>query len=255
MTDRVLSLLHAGHRGSITALSRRGLLPQVHKPAGILKLDAADIPFGAGLGYLMRWLRSLAKDHEARGGDWRGVIDGLRPHTQVLWRSLPLEARRRFLRHGRTWWDIHRHRMAPLAAARIDEARRRGQLTVIGGRVVGFEPAGEKVAIRYLARGDGKERHLPVDAVYECRGRATNVEETDNPVLRQLLAAGAARPDALGLGLDVGEDCAVTGRDGARSARIRAVGPITSGTFWEIVAVPDIRRQVAMLADRLLDRG
>jgi uncharacterized NAD(P)/FAD-binding protein YdhS len=70
--------------------------------------------------------------------------------------------------------------------------------------------------------------------------------------LRKLFADGLVRSDALCLGLDVGEDCAVIRRDGRKSDRLYAVGPITSGVFWEIVAVPDIRQQVAMLAGRLM---
>lgn len=252
MADRVLSLLHAGHRGRITAISRRGLSPQAHRPVQPLRLDAADIPYGTGVVYLTRWLRRLVAEHRRSGGDWRAIVDGLRPYTQPLWRSLSQEARRRFLRHVRAWWDIHRHRMAPDAAARIEAARRTGQLAIVAGRVIGFDPQGSRVAVRYIARTGATERRIDADAVFECRGRAADVTATENPVLRQLLADGRVRPDSLGLGLDVGLDCRVLRADGAPSDRLYAVGPITSGTFWEIVAVPDIRQQVAKLAGNLL---
>lgn len=252
MADRVLSLLHAGHRGRITAISRRGLSPQAHRPVQPLRLDAADIPYGTGIVYLTRWLRRLVAEHRRSGGDWRAIVDGLRPYTQPLWRSLSQEARRRFLRHARAWWDIHRHRMAPDAAARIEAARRTGQLAIVAGRVIGFDPQGSRVAVRYTARTGATERRIDADAVFECRGRAADVTATENPVLRQLLADGRVRPDSLGLGLDVDLDCGVLRADGSPSDRLFAVGPITSGTFWEIVAVPDIRQQVAKLAGNLL---
>ncbi|WP_245196651.1 FAD/NAD(P)-binding protein [Labrys sp. LIt4] len=253
MADRVLSLLHAGHRGRITAISRRGLSPHAHRPVQPLRLDAADIPYGTGITYLTRWLRRLVAEHQRAGGDWRAVVDGLRPYTQPLWRSLSQEARRRFLRHARAWWDIHRHRMAPDAAARIEAARRTGQLAIVAGRVTGFDPRGSRVTVRYTARTGASERRIDADAVFECRGRAADVTATENPILRQLLAEGLVRPDSLGLGLDVGLDCGVLRADGTASHRLFAVGPITSGTFWEIVAVPDIRQQVAKLARNLLE--
>ena len=59
------------------------------------------------------------------------------------------------------------------------------------------------------------------------------------------------RPDALSLGLDVTQNCALIDRDGAISRRLFAVGPVTKGTFWEMTAVPDIRQQAEFLAEQL----
>jgi uncharacterized NAD(P)/FAD-binding protein YdhS len=36
--------------------------------------------------------------------------------------------------------------------------------------------------------------------------------------------------------------------DGAISRQLFAVGPVTRATFWEMTAVPDIRRQCELLA-------
>jgi uncharacterized NAD(P)/FAD-binding protein YdhS len=40
-------------------------------------------------------------------------------------------------------------------------------------------------------------------------------------------------------------------RDGTPSRRLYGLGPITKGALWEIVAVPEIRMQIARLAARL----
>ena len=252
MADRVLALLHAGHRGPITAISRRGLVPHAHRIVEPYQLDAADIPFGTHIGYLTAWLRRLVREAELQSRDWRSLIDGLRPHTQALWQALAPEARRRFLRHIRPFWDIHRHRMAPQAGERIAAARASGQLRVLAGRVLDYGPSGAGVTVTYRPRPGGAAAQLQADIVFECRGRASEVTATDNPLLRQLFADGLARPDTLGLGLDATLDGALIDRDGRASPRLFAVGPITSGVFWEIVAVPDIRRQVADLARHLL---
>jgi uncharacterized NAD(P)/FAD-binding protein YdhS len=251
MADRVLALLHAGHSGPITAISRRGLVSRTHRAVEAYQLDPADVPFGTHVSYITAWLRRLIRHAERSGTDWRGIIDGLRPHSQALWRSLPQEARRRFLRHARPWWDIHRHRMAPQAGDRVDQALRNGQLRVIAGRVLGFTPNAQGVDVDYLPRLGREPAVLRVDAVFECRGRAADVTATDNPLLKQLFDEGLARPDGLKLGLDVTGDCAVIDQAGHALPRVFAVGPITSGVFWEIVAVPDIRRQAAELAQHL----
>jgi hypothetical protein len=101
MVDKALSLLDAGHRGQITTVSRRGLLPQPHADSAPLRLDPADLPLGAGVVWTTRWLRRLVREVERRGGDWRDFVDGVRPHVQALWAAFPDEAKRRFLRHAR----------------------------------------------------------------------------------------------------------------------------------------------------------
>ena len=49
---------------------------------------------------------------------------------------------------------------------------------------------------------------------------------------------------AFGVGIDVDERSRVNGAE-----RLWAVGPLTKGALWEIVAVPDIRGQVADVAN------
>jgi uncharacterized NAD(P)/FAD-binding protein YdhS len=61
-----------------------------------------------------------------------------------------------------------------------------------------------------------------------------------------------AQPDERRIGLDVTTDLHVVDAAGQPLPRLYAVGPLTRGKFFEIEAVPDIRRQVADLAARLV---
>ena len=158
MVDRVLWLLHDGHTGPITAVSRHGLMPQAHRPVPLAApVQGRDVPFGAPIAGLMRWLRERADAAERAGVGWRTAVDGLRPHTQALWALLPDADRRRFLRHVRPFWDIHRHRIAPEAAVQLGEAERRGQFRVLAGRVAGFAPRPGGVAVSVVPRGTGRK--------------------------------------------------------------------------------------------------
>ncbi len=256
MVDRVLWLLHDGHRGPITAISRHGLLPQAHGPGTPLPLSAEDVPFGAKLTQFMAWIRARAAAAEQEGLGWRNAFDGLRPHTQALWAYLPESERRRFLRHAKPLWDLHRHRIAPQASLRLAEARARGQFRVLAGRVEAFTPRPDgSVAVDVTLRGGTGTETLAAAAVFECRGRAADVTRSENPLLRDLLVRGTARPDTLGLGLAVSVDCALLDDRGRASERIYAMGPVTSGTFWEIVAIPDIRKQAQSLATTLREHA
>jgi len=250
MVDVVLSLLDAQHRGPIRAISRRGLLPQVHKPARPLELAAWDLPRTTSITRLTRWLRGRVRAAVADGWDWRSVIDGLRPHLQDLWRRLSLEERQRFLRHLRPWWDVHRHRMSPDVAAQIEAARARGQLSVNACRIVDMIPGDSQVQVTLRPRR-GEIETAEYARVINCSGPETDYRACDDPLIGDLLRRGFARPDPLGLGLQVSEQGALLSADGKASPRLFALGPVTRGSFWEIVAVPDIRMHCARLAAHL----
>src|SRR3954468_15751776 len=97
MVDTVISLLDQGHTGPIRAISRRGLLPRQHVGAisdetGEIRLPKAwsfdPVPSGRSLVALTQAVRRTIDQAERGGRGWRSVIDGLRPHTQRLWREL-----------------------------------------------------------------------------------------------------------------------------------------------------------------------
>ncbi len=248
MVDTCLSLLLRGHIGEIVAISRRGLLPAVHKKTSPIVVHGADIPLNQGLPEFVRWFRDLVRSTEARGGGWRDVVDGLRPHNQAIWRAWPDASRRQFFRHLKAWWDIHRHRMAPEAGERLSKAIASGQLRVIAGRVLDVTRDDAGFAARIRSRNSQLVEEIRVAHVYECAGVIADPGKSANPLIRSLLAAGVARADPLQIGLDVAADGALISRDGACNDRIYAVGPLTRGTFLEIEAVPDIRIQCQHLA-------
>jgi len=251
MVDAYLQLRASGFDGQIIGVSRRGLLPSTHKVARPVRLDSADIPLGTDLSYFVRWFREFIAETEARGGDWRDAIDGLRPYNQRIWQSWPASAKRRFLEHTKAWWDVHRHRMAPEIHRQIEKARDAGKLRLIAGRVAGATDAGPGKTVIVEHRNGKRSEEILAGLVIDCTGISSNVSQAGDGVLRSLIDAGQARPDPLHIGLDVTPDCAVIDNDGKASSRLFAAGPITRGTFFEIDAVPEIRAQAAKLAKRL----
>jgi uncharacterized NAD(P)/FAD-binding protein YdhS len=254
MVDYVLSLLQAGHRGPITAMSRRGLLPRPHRFVAPLLLDAADVPFGTDISYLLRWLRGVVGRRLEPDQDWRSVVDALRPFIRDIWQSWPDATKRRFLRHARPWWDVHRHRTTPEIDARLRAAAGSGQLRVIAGKVCKVAVAPDGASVSFRRRGETHMETMRVAKIVTCVGVGVPPQDSANPVLQNLLQQGLARPDPIGLGLDVTPDCAVIDRSGTVSDKIFAIGPLTRGRFWESTAIPDIRVQCAELAQRILTR-
>jgi uncharacterized NAD(P)/FAD-binding protein YdhS len=237
MVDVVLSLDAAGHQGRIVALSRRGLTPRAHAPYEPVSVERDEVPHGSVTG-LWCWLRNRA----AQLG-WRGAFDSLRPHSPALWQSLDEKQQKRFLRHARPWWDVHRHRIAPEVAAVLKRLIREGRLEIVAGRIKSMREGNRELVAGIQRRGksEAKEQHFALGV--NCTGPLGAIGRSEDGVLRNLFDAGLARPDWLGMGLDVDGRSRVAGAE-----RLWAVGPLTKGRFWEIVAVPDIRGQVADVA-------
>jgi uncharacterized NAD(P)/FAD-binding protein YdhS len=184
----------------------------------------------------------------ATGGSWHSVVDELRPFAVDIWQAMPIDDKRRFLRHLRPWWDVHRHRMAAAVAERLDAARIAGQLRIQPGRIRSYDVDGAVVRANFMPRGATEPASLTVSRVVNCAGPGADYARISHPLVRALLDLGTVRPDPLRLGLDVTGACALLDRGGAISRRLFAIGPVTKGRFWEMTAVPDIRRQCELLA-------
>lgn len=254
--DVALSLRARGHRGGLTAVSRHGLVPKtqafVQPPLHAESHPVAPEWMGSTrrLRRLVHVLRAEARRQVAAEGDWHGLFETLRPITPALWRGLPLDDQRCFLRHVRPYWDVHRHRIAPDVAESVRQMIRSGGLAVRAGRVVAFKPHATSLRVSLVPRRASTHEELEVGHVVSCTGPGA-VATTRHPLLRGLLADALVRPDPLGLGLDALPDGRLLGRDGRHPLRLFALGPLLKGTFWETTAVPEIRVQAARLARRL----
>ena len=252
--DTIISLLDQGHRGPITALSRRGLMPHRHAGAG----SAGGAPpetdaFPTRLNTLTRALRRSSRRQSADGGSWHAVIDEIRPITTEIWQAMCTKDRQRFLRHLRPWWDTHRHRVSGPVADRIEAARASGQLRVRAGRIRAYREGlpGGLVEVVFRPRFKDELDSLIVGRVINCAGPDADYSRIRDPLVRTLLEKGLVRPDPLCLGLDVTANCALLDRDGSISRRLFAVGLMPQGAFWELLAVPDFRQQADFLAGQL----
>jgi uncharacterized NAD(P)/FAD-binding protein YdhS len=236
MVDLVLSLDSAGHRGGIVALSRRGQIPRGHAEFVSAPAQADEVPHGR-LGAMTRWLRKRS----AMVG-WRAAVDSLRPHSHALWQSLDPDQQRRFLRHARPWWDVHRHRIAPEVAATVARLIAEGRLQIMAGRILSARESAEGIEVEIRRRGAEASRRMSFAYAFNCTGPLHHIDRTRDPLLRSLLESHRARPDRFGLGLEVDEKSRA-------GERLWALGPLTKGRYWEIIAVPDIREQAARVAE------
>jgi uncharacterized NAD(P)/FAD-binding protein YdhS len=246
MVDTVLALRAQGWRGHALALSRRGLLPRAHDDKHP-HVDAWPAPDGS-LSQKMKAVRARAR--EVGAGP---AIDEIRPFNQAQWRGMDRREQARFLRHLRPWWDVHRHRTAPAISAQIDKLEHDGFLDIAAGRIVSAFPQDDGLHVEWRRRGERETRQVRVDRAINCTGPLLDLTRANDPLTRQLLNDGVARADDLRLGFDVDANYRVIDARGRAHANLYAAGAITRAECWEIVAVPEIRSQVAMLAARFAE--
>lgn len=256
MLDIVLDLRTRGHQGPIHALSRRGLMPLAHRELETPPVYDAELPqrmlARPGARHYLRSLRAAVAAAEAQGGDWRDVIGALRGPTPELWRALPTAERRRFMRHLRPYWEVHRHRCAPELGRRLDAERASGGLRLIAGRLLGFDERPDRVRVELRRRGTGATDWLEVGTVINCSGPEADTRRSREPLLRALCGDGLAVPDELGLGLRIDGGCyGLRDESGLPSPWLRYVGPFLRAQDWEATAVPELRQHVTRLAECL----
>ncbi len=240
MVDLAISLDREDRTLQVTSRSDRlperhvlPTVPPVPPPPGITRL--------AGLEDLTRVVRSHVARTVTETGDWRAAVDGLRPVTAQLWRSLSEDEKKLFASGPARLWDIHRHRMSPLTAERFDAVVDSGRLIRHRGEVrsVTTSPGGLEV---HLA--DGTE--LSVAAVLNCTGPVGRVAA--DPLLARLVETGVVRPAPLGLGIQTADDGRVGTGSGSHRNAIWALGALRRGDLWESTAVPEIRDQAYDIA-------
>jgi uncharacterized NAD(P)/FAD-binding protein YdhS len=244
--DVVVELLHRRHAGPIFAFSRRALLPRSHG-AAVTFPGGLQRALPASLRAIVKRVRELTRE-DASGARWRGVMTQLRAMAPQLWATWDLAERRRFLRHVRPFWDVHRHRLAPLVHARLAGAIRRGQLTIVRGRLESLDYVAARAALRATLRGNDGRQLLEGAVLINCTGPQTNPLRAANPLLHRAIADGVARLDPLALGLATDQRSRVIARDGAVQRTLYALGTLARGSQWELTAVPELRAQTQVVA-------
>ena len=250
--DAVITLRALGWPGSVHAVSRHGWLPQAH----FRGIEYPDFPPpGIDLGTLgLDKLIALMEQHCARlrdlGASPAIIVDKMRPHTQSIWQNFTTEEKLTFARQHAARWNILRHRIAPEIHAQLTGAQLTGQLTVHAANIERVAAADGKVRV-HLCGG----KQLDGDLVINATGPQTRFTATRSILLQNLLRRGLVSPDEMDMGVRIDADHTAIAGDGTRSPLFLALGPLLRGTFWETIAVPELRGQARRVAETLLDQA
>lgn len=254
--DALFCLTQTHRHRPVWMVSRHGLLPQGHRlnPQPPMQHGfptfLRDVP--ATTRAFFQALRQEVARKQPHGVDWRDVLNGLRQHTPQLWQSLASTQQRRFLRHLLPFWDIHRHRLAPVATHRLQTLLQTGQVQVMAARIINVKKQGSGLQIQIRQRGLSAIQTLNTAALINCTGPSGQVSTYAHPLYKQLLADGLLQPDAHGLGIQVDGDYRVTGACNQPAQGLWYVGPLLKARYWEATAAPELRLHAQRLANNLL---
>jgi uncharacterized NAD(P)/FAD-binding protein YdhS len=256
MADVLVSATQQGRGPTrVHAISRHGLVPprQTAFRHAHSEFDPAPLTRAAAVsaGQLFHQVRRICREAEQTGGDWREAITFVRTLAPRLWSKLPVRERRRFLRHARAYWDIHRHRLPPSTSAAVNDLRATGRLTVHAGKILQMVPVGAQVRVTWRRRGQTDTSELLVDRVVNCTGPDHQCRSSRDPLIRHLITSGLIQPDALGIGLRTSPTHGVLNLFGTATRGLYYIGPMLRADHWEATAVQELREHAEDLAQQL----
>jgi uncharacterized NAD(P)/FAD-binding protein YdhS len=262
--DVVSTLIAQGHRGPITAVSRRGMRPASHsrfaptmpRLQGLLQ-EIPEFVRRHGtpdtVAAIVRALRADIHALDPSRASWHAPFDDVRDAAHLLWPHLATREQLRFLRHLKPWYDVHRFRIPPQTERIVARAIESGQLAFHRARVRAARRGPRGFAVAMQDHGANGAREQSYTTLINCTGFDGRLRAATDPLLRGLAAEGLLRPSACGLGVDVDRESRAIGAGGAPRRGFYVIGPLTGGALGEASSVPVITRQILTMIPPLLD--
>ncbi len=247
--DKIIELKAKGHKAEMYVVSRHGLLPRIHVEK-YQRAEPEELQAASALEAL-KIIRKRIKD--LTSGDWRHVIDSLKSTTQTWWLSLSRHEQKQFVRHLQSYWDVHRHRMAPNIGREIETLLQSGQLKLFAGRIISISEANESLSVDIKERGKNRIKNLIVNKIINCTGPQSSLKTIDSPLLTNLCKRDLVCPHDLGTGIAVRADGQVLDKSGQAVEGLFAIGRLQKEELLESVAVPELREQALDLANKIID--
>jgi uncharacterized NAD(P)/FAD-binding protein YdhS len=254
MADTVLTLKAHGFKGTVTALSRNGWLPQVQQhakpyPQWQWHADPASIP-ATVLGLFVR-LRQEVKAAAQQGYDWRSVMDSIRPITQDIWKRLKIDQKRKFLSRVFTLWNIHRHRMAPAVYTELKPMLQSGALKIVAGKMYYAGSDEDGLTVAYRKRGANRIETIRTPLLLNCTGPEYDIAGSHHRLLKNLRDQELITVGPLRMGIELSAQNTAKGR---AQNTIFPAGSLLVGELLECTAVQELRVQAEQVAMQLLQQ-
>ncbi len=249
--DIIMGLLETGFQGKIHAISSNGLLPRPYQTAESDSVFSQKVEKASSLPEVLNLFNQARRQHGKHS--WERLVNGIRPHTQQLWRRFSLPDKKRFMRRFGSLWAVARHRLPPQVHQVVQEAITRGQLQITAGRLQAVSTGAQGLQLAIQSKTGLWE--LDVSRLVTCTGPQQNYQHLTDPLISSLKTQGLLQPHPLGIGVNATAHGQLLDRAGKPVPGLFTLGATMRGELWESNAVPELRQQAQALARELLFSG
>ena len=240
--DACLAFYHAKHKGKLTLVTPRGLLPP--RQRDWTKDSIPDFPEPLTASQFVRHMRQHLPIAPPDTSVWQSAFEGLRAVLPDAWSRLSPFCRKRLITRLGWLWSLLRYRAAPQAMAAIQDMINCNQMEIISDRVISIGK-GAPLSVALAQHGS-----VACDIAYLASGPGHDT------LIQTMINDGIAlspfgKDTQNRFGVAVGDDYALLGADGNTAQTLWAIGPPTIACLGDVVGASSIARQAASLAQQL----
>jgi uncharacterized NAD(P)/FAD-binding protein YdhS len=247
--DLILEAESRGFRGTYTMVSRHGRIPLAHEDSANfanITLDASLSSLASLTSLSLQSLVKLVRTESTRIGSSQPVIAAVRPHIQSIWAALSDMDKRRFLRHVRPLWEVHRHRIPRPHWETVQSLRSSKRLRIVSGRVKSASRCEAGIEATIISKDTTKKDIF--DKAFICAGPEGDLTKVQMPLIQRLISRGIITPGKLRLGVAPSQTSLPT----VAASRLEIIGPLQREALWEITAVRELRIYAEKIAANVL---
>jgi uncharacterized NAD(P)/FAD-binding protein YdhS len=231
--DVLVGLNAKNFSGKIYAISRRGNFPQPHFSQQ--NIDPTQVPINfiddndtkTGIVNISLKFRKYLRANQ--NYDLRHLIDSIRHKTKALWHNLDEKNKRIFLKKMLPYWNIFRHRVPSASLEIINKMIENNKLEIVKSSVKSIEKSDGKFIIKT------NKKNLECDYVVNCLGFDYDIK--NYPLIESMLKKNLLKKDLILVQ--------------SNNTKVHLVGGLNIGHDFEITAVPDLRVDANLVAQKV----
>jgi uncharacterized NAD(P)/FAD-binding protein YdhS len=233
--DAIYALAAQGHRGLITVVGPRPLLPP--SQAQWIRQKQPNWPKNLTPAKLLRFMRQHLPLVPTTTTKWQSAWEELRPNLNSIWQQFTPHQRQSLFKRLGWAWSLYRFRASPQTIKAYEQLKANHQIQFAVGRAKQMECSESAITVQ-LNNG----QRIQADRIINCTGVGKDV------FLNQLVTAAIAIPDPLGHAIAVNANLNVLKPDQQAWNNLWMLGPATMGSLGDVIAASAISKQAEQLA-------